>query len=214
VPFLDCPEPAAVCTSAGAPARGAAHRLWHDVLAPDGAALAAAGRVRLDPEAAPGRVQSAGTVEDETLATQLRAALPAALGRALRSRMEWYACRGAFFHNDAHYGDVLFGAWCLAGPPRELVFPRIGLRVPARVGDMVVFDPFEPHAVLNPGATQFQHADYEATEPSLFLGFEIELRETARPLFAIGEPVAGCRTILSSRVAVHAETGELARPAA
>jgi hypothetical protein len=214
VPFLDCTEPAAVCTSPGAQARGAARRLWHDVQAPDDTARAAAARVRLDPQAAPGRVQSAGTVEDETLTAQLRAALPAAIGQALRTRMEWYSCRGAFFHNDAHYGDVLFGAWCLAGPPRELVFPRIGLRVPARVGDMVVFDPFEPHAVLNPGAKQFRHADYESAEPSLFLGFEIELREPACALFAIGEPAAGSRTILSSQVAVHAVTGALARGAA
>jgi hypothetical protein len=158
--------------------------------------------------AAPGRVHGLGRFEHPQVLTALRDAMPTTLRDRLRREFEWYACRGARFHNDAHYADVLFGAWCAAGPPREVVFARSGLRVPAAPGDWVVFDPFEPHGVLDPGARQYRREQYEGAPVSLFIGFELELDEHARSAFGIG-PVQPGAPLLSSGVAIHAETGAL-----
>lgn len=157
---------------------------------------------------ASGRVHGGGSFVHAGAWAALQQALPAPLAAALRPNLDWYVCRGAFFHTDAHYGDVLFGAWCMRGPARELVFPRLALKVPAAVGDCAVFDPFEPHAVLAPGAAAYEREAYEGTEPSVFLGFELELTDAVRAAFAIGAaPADGPE--LSSRTAVNAETGEL-----
>ena len=154
----------------------------------------------------PGRVQSLGRFASEAATAPLAAALPAALAAALRPTFEWYACRGAFFHNDAHYGEVLFGAWCAAGPAREIVFPRGGLRVAATPGAWAVFDPFEPHAVLDAGRTRYARADYADGAVSLFIGFELSLDDAVRAAFGIGAARPGA-PLLASSVAVHPETG-------
>jgi hypothetical protein len=158
--------------------------------------------------AAPGRVHGLGRFGSSEVRAALAAALPARLRDSLRSKFEWYACRGAFFHNDAHYGEVLFGAWCVAGPKREIVFARAGARVPAGPGDWVVFDPFEPHAVLDTGTERYQRAHYDRAPVSLFLGFELELDEGVRRAFGIGPALAGS-PVLASSVAINAESGEL-----
>lgn len=153
-----------------------------------------------------GRVESSGTFDEPAFTDQIRRALPAPLSEFLRARTEWYGCRGAFFHNDAHYDGVLFGVWCILGPARELVFPRIGARVPAAVGDLAVFDPFEPHAVLRPGAETYQSEDYETADVSVFLGFEVTLAPPVRAAFGITGPHPDAPTY-SSRVAIHPATG-------
>lgn len=138
----------------------------------------------------------------------LAAALPAELSDCLRPGLEWYACRGAFFHHDAHYADVLFGAWCAAGPPRDLVFARTGIRVAMSPGDWVVFDPFEPHAVLDAGASRYRREDYIGSESSLFVGFELRLDDVSRRAFGIG-PAPERAAVLASQNAVNAETGAM-----
>jgi hypothetical protein len=158
--------------------------------------------------AVPGRVVSAGRFRSDRLTAAIAGALPAGLVATLRDEFEWYACRGAFFHNDAHYGNVLFGAWCVAGPMREIVFARANTCVPATPGDWVVFDPFEPHAVLDTGQRRYARDRYMAAEPSVFLGFELALNDATRALFGIGPAMPGW-PILASRVAVNAETGAL-----
>lgn len=157
---------------------------------------------------APGRVHGLGRFASREIRSALAAALPGALRASLRREFEWYACRGAFFHNDAHYGAVLFGAWCVAGPPREIVFARAHLRYRAGTGDWVIFDPFEPHAVLDPAADGYQRQRYEGAPVSLFLGFELVLGERVRQAFGIGPPQAEA-PLLASSVAINAETGEL-----
>ena len=134
--------------------------------------------------------------------------MPLPLRRSLRPGFEWYACRGAFFHHDAHYGNVLFGAWCVGGPRREIVFSRSGIRVAAGVGDWVVFDPFEPHAVLDTGAERYAREQYDDAPVSLFVGFELELDDAVRSAFGVG-PAPPDATLLASHVAVNAETGAL-----
>ena len=144
--------PAAVCLSSDGARRASATCLLAGSLAVPGALREAATTIAFD-DAAPGRVVSGGTFGLPEAHAALAVDLGPALARGLRRSFEWYVCRGAFFHNDAHYGGVLFGAWCAAGPRREIAFSRPGLRVPAAPGDWLVFDPFEPHAVLDPGAT-------------------------------------------------------------
>ena len=155
---------------------------------------------------APGRVHGLGRLLSNEIHASLAAALPPPLRSSLRREFEWYGCRGAFFHNDAHYGEVLFGAWCVAGPSRDIVFARAGLRVPAVPGHWVIFDPFEPHAVLDAGAGTYVRQRYEDSAASLFLGFELELDSQVRHAFGIG-PASLHALLLSSSVAINAETG-------
>jgi hypothetical protein len=171
--------------------------------------VAAAASIRPKLGAPIGRVESAGAFEDPAIEEELRRALPVAFSAFVRRPLEWYACAGAFFHNDAHYDGVLFGVWCLAGPPRELVFPRAACRLPATIGSLAVFDPFEPHAVLETGAARYSPDDYQAGERNVFLGFEITLAPEVRSLFGIGAVREGAPT-LSSRIAINPETGLLA----
>lgn len=160
-----------------------------------------------------GRVLSGGIIENAAHANLVRAALTAALPTPLlvhlRSRFEWYGCRGAAFHNDAHYADVLFGAWCIDGPARQIVFPRVATRINAAAGDWIVFDPFEPHAVLLPGRDRYQSDDYHAGDAaSVFLAFELDLAQPLREIFLIGSG-AERSLLLASRVPIHAETGAI-----
>ena len=192
----------ALCRCAGAADRGSAIRLLAGRLAvpdtplPDTAVVVA-----------PGRVHGLGRFASDGIRTALASALPPDLRDSLRREFEWYACRGAFFHNDAHYGDVLFGAWCVAGPPREIVFSRAGARCPAAPGDWVVFDPFEPHAVLDCGDERYRRSRYEGAPASLFLGFELGLDEPVRQAFGIGPPAGAA--VLASSIPINAETGAL-----
>jgi hypothetical protein len=200
--FVELACAPAICRCAGSDDRGSAARLLvgrlgvPDVPLPDIASVAS-----------PGRVHGLGRLARTDLRDVLAGALPPVLRPSLRGEFEWYACRGAFFHNDAHYGAVLFGAWCIAGPPREIVFSRAGLRCPAAPGHWVVFDPFEPHAVLDPGVDRFRREQYEGAPVSLFLGFELELDGPVRRAFGIG-PAHAPAAVLASSVAVNAETGE------
>jgi len=154
-------------------------------------------------------VESAGSFEDSAIYGILRRALPESFAAFTKLRFEWYGCRGAFFHNDAHYDGVLFGVWSVVGPPREVVFPRIKRRLSADVGAIVVFDPYEPHGLLDPGSDLYRARDYEGSQPSLFLGFEVTLSLQVRDAFGVG-PARGRGSMLSSRIAINPETGDFA----
>jgi len=200
--FVELPCAPAVCRGPAAD-RGSAARLLTGRLA-----LPALGLPDTTPVVVPGRVHGLGRFECDELHSALADALPAALRDSLRTGFEWYACRGAFFHNDAHYGAVLFGAWCVAGPPREIVFARGGTRTPAEPGAWVVFDPFEPHAVLDPATDRYARDRYAGAPASLFIGFELQLDERVLKAFDI-RPAPPDAPVLASSVAVNAETGAL-----
>lgn len=210
--FVELPATLAWCVSAEAGARCSAARLLAGQCdAGANARLQAEAIARSQAAEAPGRVISGGRFSDAALHAALAAALPADLRASLRPGFEWYGCRGAHFHTDAHYGDVLFGAWCLAGPPRTIAFARAALRVPAAVGDFVLFDPFEPHAVLDAGHERYARGHYEHAAPSVFAGFELNLDAAVQRAFGISplaQPLRGMPE-LSSRIAVNAETGAL-----
>lgn len=204
--LIESTAPAAVCVSSGRPVRNAATRVWAGCADPSYACAAEAHRAAKGVTGALGKVLSAGAFSSDIVHRCLADALPVQLGASLRPRFEWYCCAGAYFHNDAHYSDVLFGAWCIQGPEREVVFPRLSIRTPAGPGNLVVFDPFEPHAVLGPGERHYEHERYGTDAMSVFVGFELELSVPVRGLFGIAEPVAGA-VELSSRVRINAQTG-------
>jgi hypothetical protein len=158
----------------------------------------------------PGRVHDLGRFDDETARQALSACLPHRFADALRPQLQWYACRGAGFHTDAHYSSVLFGAWYLAGPPRKLAFAHPAVHLACPIGELVVFDPFQPHAVLDPGQERYERERYVAAPASVFLGFELELTAAVGREFGIGPADAGAFSI-GSGTAVNAETGQVTR---
>jgi phage terminase large subunit-like protein len=168
-------------------------------------------RTNIDPEPVIGRVQSGGAWSDGVVHGALVRALDPLPGLALRQTFEWYQCRGAFFHTDAHYADVLFGVWYIDGPPVDIVFARASLRVAARPGTIVVFDPFEVHGVLLPGATEYRADDHAGRAASVFVGFELELDDAVRAAFELGEPAADAR-LISSSTRVMPTTGAFESP--
>lgn len=186
--------------------RAVARRIACGQRAPD-AALVTRAREAGRGEARPGRVESAGKWADAHASARLAEAL-GQLAHALRPTFEWYICRGAFFHTDAHYTDVMFGVWYLDGPPVDIVFARAGVRVAALAGSIVVFDPFEVHGVLHVGASEYVAADYADAPPSVFAGFELELDDAVRASFGITDAAAGTR-VVSTHTRVSAATGAL-----
>ena len=159
-------------------------------------------------DGAVGKVHAAGTWQCPTARTQLAEALGDPLGAALRASFEWYYCRGAFFHNDAHYDARLFGVWCITTPRCDLVFPRIDVRVAVASGSIVVFDPFEVHGVLVPGHSAYTAGDYQCSGASVFLGFELDITRAVADLFGIHD-----RTdpgfVISSQTRIDAASGKV-----
>ena len=200
---------AVVPMSAGA-TRSLARCIWH-AWAPVPPALSRqAAQLAAQTPASPGRVHGLGHFQDEGTWHVLSSCLPPHWAAALRRQFEWYGCRGAGFHTDAHYPSVLFGAWHLAGPARDIVFADPWVRVACASSELVLFDPFQPHAVLDPGEERYRRDRYAEAAASVFLGFELELTAAVRHEFGIGPPESGALAI-SSATAVNAETGRIER---
>jgi hypothetical protein len=195
--------------SAGAD-RSLARCIWHACAPVPPALSRQAAQVAEQTPATPGRVHALGHFQDEGAWQALNACLPAHLATALRGQFEWYGCGGAGFHTDAHYPSVLFGAWHLAGPARDIVFAHPWLRVACASCELVIFDPFQPHAVLDPGEERYRRDRYAEAGASVFLGFELELTAAVRGQFGIGPAEPGALAI-SSATAVNAETGRIER---
>lgn len=192
------------CLEAAGTTRSIADKLAFGHCAAD-SALQTRARDLGDPTSIAGRVYSGGAWRDGAAHAQLAAVLGETLGSALRADFEWYCCRAAFFHNDAHYEGRLFGTWCIAGPALELVFPRAAVRLPGAPDAVTVFDPFEVHGILAPGAQYFYATDYEEIEPSLMLGFELDLTPQVAMAFGIKPGAAG--RVISSRTRIDASSG-------
>ena len=155
-----------------------------------------------------GKVHSAGAWQCPAAHRQLAEALGDPLGAALRAGFEWYYCRGAFFHNDAHYDARLFGVWCIVAPPIELVFPRVDVRVAVAPGSMVVFDPFEVHGVLAPGRSAYAASDYRSANASVFLGFELDITPAIAEMFDIHDRIDP-GAVISSQTRIDAASGKI-----
>jgi len=199
--------PALSCLSANGVMRSIAKAISVGACAPD-AALCERAREIAQHAGAVGKVHAGGgTWCDPALHQQLIGALGPRLGPALRPDFEWYYCRGAFFHNDAHYDARLLGVWCIEGPPVQLVFPRAGLQVAVAPGCVAVFDPFEVHGVLAPGRRTYAASDYQSAEVSAFVGFELDIGPTVADVFEIQDEVGG--HLISSRTRINASSGAI-----
>jgi len=154
-----------------------------------------------------GKVHSAGNWQDAAVRQQLANALGTRLGSALRPEFQWYYCRGAFFHNDAHYDARLFGVWYINGPPMQLVFPRAALRVDIARSNVVVFDPFEVHGVLAPGSRTYAASDYQTVSASVFVGFELDINDDVAHAFNIDNDMTG--QVISSKTRIDPATGAI-----
>jgi hypothetical protein len=152
-----------------------------------------------------GRVHSGGAWSDAEVHCEVALALAPPLQPALRHQFEWYMCRGACFHTDAHYADVLFGVWYILGPSVDIVFARANHCVPADPGTLVIFDPFEVHGVLRRGAVEYRADDYEGSAASVFVGFELQLDADVSARFDL-TPSPEAR-VVSSATRVSAVTG-------
>ncbi len=198
--------PVAVGLSAAGVARSIARAIAFGECPPDAALCAHAQGVG-GSEGAVGKVHAVGTWQESAVHAQLAAALGTPLGPALQADFEWYYCRGAFFHNDAHYDERLFGVWCIAGPPIELVFPRAVVRLATGPGTLVVFDPFEVHGVLAPGRSTYAATDYQGADASVFLGFELGITPSIAAAFNIHSDLSG--PVISSRTRISAASGTI-----
>lgn len=198
--------PAASCLSTSGNVRSIAGAMVFGECAPSATLTARAREIVLNDRIA-GKVHALGLWREPTVHAQLGEMLGERLAPALRADFEWYQCRGAFFHNDAHYDARLFGIWCIVGPPAELVFPRAVLRLAAGPGSIAVFDPFEVHGVLAPTRRVYAADDYKDAEASVFLGFELDITPAIAAAFGI-EPGAPGRMI-SSRTRIAATSGVL-----
>jgi len=205
--LIELPDAVPMAASAS---RSVARRIWRGRVKIPSKLGERAAQLGFQTPPTPGRVHSLGRFEDEGVLLALQARLPAAIVSALRPEFEWYGCRGAGFHTDAHYDAVLFGAWLLAGPPRDIAFAEPPLQLSCSPGDAVIFDPFQPHAVLDPGQASYQRDRYLDAAASVFIGFELALSDVVRRQFGIGLAIPGAFSI-GSTTPVNAETGQIVR---
>ena len=198
--------PVSSCLSANGVVRSIAKAVAAGVCVP-GATLQEDARKIAGRQGSVGKVHAGGSWQDPAVHQHLAEALGTRLSPALRSDFEWYYCRGAFFHNDAHYDARLFGVWCIEGPPMQLVFPRAALRLAVGPASVVVFDPFEVHGVLAPGCITYSANDYQSAEASAFVGFELDITPTVAAAFNIEDDASG--PVISSRTRIDAISGAI-----
>ena len=197
--------PASGLSTSGA-ARSLAAAAAIGACTPD-ATLRSRARQIADSNAAVGKVHAGGTWQDPSVQAHLAESLGTRLGPSLREGFEWYYCRGAFFHNDAHYEARLFGIWYIDGPQIEFVFPRAALRIAAAPSSVVVFDPFEVHGVVAPGLNTYAASDYQDAEASVFVGFELDITLAIADAFGIQDGARG--HVISSRTRIDATSGAI-----
>ena len=197
--------PAASCLHASGNIRSIANKVAFGECTAEATLVARARSVMLSDVSA-GKVHTLGTLREPKIHAQLGASLGALLMPALRPDLEWYQCRGAFFHNDAHYDARLFGIWCIVGPPARARLSRgrrcVWLRGP---GSIAVFDPFEVHGILAPQCAAYVADDYEDAEASIFLGFELDITPAIAAAFGIKPGAEG--RVISTRTRIAADTG-------
>ncbi len=198
--------PVSSCLSANGVVRSIAKAVAVGLCVPD-ATLQERAREIVGLRGAVGKVHAGGCWQDPAVHQQLAEALGTHLGPALRQDFEWYYCRGAYFHNDAHYDARLFGVWCIESPPMQLVFPRAALRLTVGPASVVVFDPFEVHGVLAPGCSTYAANDYQSAEASAFVGFELEITPALADAFDIKDDASG--PVISSRTRINASSGRI-----
>ncbi|KWT98136.1 MULTISPECIES: hypothetical protein [unclassified Variovorax] len=133
-------------------------------------------------------LEDLGETNSLVIRNLLRSVLQPVLGeRSIRYLSTDYGAivgGGLPYHHDMPYSNGIFGAWCIEGPPERTVrFGEMDIEVPFKPGTVVVFDPAQPHALLN-GKRQFEETDYAPTDLVGMVGF-VALR-TPKACAALG----------------------------
>ncbi|WP_233889621.1 hypothetical protein [Paraburkholderia flagellata] len=104
--------------------------------------------------------------------------LPAVLAD---SDMALMACRGARYHHDGEqYGGTAFCNLFLSEDKGlDLHFPFTGQRIPLKRGTAVIFDPVQPHGVIQRGSDSFSAAEFAPDQDfdQIFLTWELPIED-------------------------------------
>lgn len=79
--------------------------------------------------------------------------------------LDFMVSRGARPHADVYNSDwhySLFYVYVLEAGDADLYFPNLGLNIPLTPGQLIIFDPGQPHAVVGSGAKSFRESDFPA----------------------------------------------------
>jgi len=94
------------------------------------------------------------------------------------------ACRGARYHHDGlQYGGMAFCNLFLSEDQGlDVHFPAIGRRIPLQRGTVLLFDTFQPHAVVARERDAFEPADFsDPARTQVFLTWELSLQDPLLP---------------------------------
>lgn len=87
-------------------------------------------------------------------------------------RLDFLVSRGARPHTDVHnseWHESLFCVYVLEAGESDLYFPNLGLRIALKPGQLIIFDPGQPHAVVGSGAASFRNKDFPARNRQGFI---------------------------------------------
>ncbi|MBN3810632.1 hypothetical protein [Paraburkholderia sp. Ac-20347] len=96
--------------------------------------------------------------------------------------MALMACRGARYHHDGEqYGGIAFCNLFLSEDKGlDLHFPLTGQRIPLKRGTVVIFDPVQPHGVIQRGSDSFSAAEFPPGQDftQIFLTWELPIEDS------------------------------------
>lgn len=119
----------------------------------------------------------AGAIAPALRVTRVLGHEPADYERAVATRVDWLASRGAGFHNDVarRWSRSLFWILALDVGEVEFVMPHAGVRLALSDGDLVVFDPVMAHGLCR------------AADAGRAVAESFALGDAGRQLFLTGE---------------------------
>lgn len=80
--------------------------------------------------------------------------------------------QGAPFHHDAHnssWHKSLFWVYVLQAQDTDLRFPNLDLSISLQCGQLIVFDPLQPHGLVKSGNKEFSPRQFTRNNRQLFL---------------------------------------------
>ncbi len=91
------------------------------------------------------------------------------------------ACRGARYHHDGNqYGGAAFcNLFVSEDKGQDVHFPSLDLRIPLRRGTVLIFDPSQPHGVIQRDHNGFDVTDFPPDQDctQLFLTWELPIED-------------------------------------
>ncbi len=94
---------------------------------------------------------------------------------------ELMATKGAVPHADtgnSEWHESLFWVYVLESEKADLVFPNLSHRVPMTAGQLIVFDPAQPHAVVGAGKESYRAAHFRDVPRQGYLAGTVALSKS------------------------------------